>query len=380
MHPLDQLAERMTLLARHDQGLRVFGASMHQWQVYPLSAEDLEAARIRHAVETLPEAWRYWVSDGEGPGVGAGPFYGLLHPEDVEPGADELAHALPLSDQGCGYSDWLMTDGERAGEVWVDFREGGAGVVRWYPSFADYLDAWLARSYAEWGIEYLTESVPNDTEPAFLDLVREALVRATTRPDDPYLVQYPLPLDKVHGALGTLHLALGNVAAAERSFDEAAALSREPDAWRALGRCRIANSRRDAEALLAAADEGLRAEPLWWITRGQLLVHRVNALEGLERWDEGLAAREAVADHFKNDVRKNLDLVWIRMLRKETELAMTRLRDLATRGIGCDPKAPMPERLRQLTGGLLEALHRENLADRAELLEAALAAFEQTPE
>lgn len=380
MNPLDQLAQRMTLLARHDKGLRIFGASMHQWQVFPLSAEDLEAARLRHGVETLPEAWRQWVGDGEGPGVGAGPFYGLLHPEDVEPGTDELAHALPLSDQGCGYSDWLMTDGERAGEVWVDFREGGAGVVRWYPGFSDYLEAWLARGYAEWGIEYLTESVPADADPNFLDAVRDALQRAIRRPDDPMLNQYPLPLDKALGALGTLHLAASDMAAAERSFDEAAALSREPDAWRALGRCRIASHRRDAQALLAAADEGLKAEPLWWITRGQLLIHRVNALEGLERWDEGLAAREAVADHFKNDVQKNLDPVWIRMLRKETGLAMARLRDLATRGIGCDPKAPMPERLKQLTGGLLEALRRENLADRAELLENALAASEQTPE
>lgn len=68
------------------------------------------------------------------------------------------------------------------------------------------------------------------------------------------------------------------------------------------------------------------------------------------------------------------------MLREETGLAMARLRDLATRGIGCDPKAPMPERLRQLSGGLLEALRRENLADRAELLENALAASAQTAE
>jgi tetratricopeptide (TPR) repeat protein len=371
MADLTELAQRMTALARHDHQSRIFGASMHRWEVFPLSAEDLEAARHRHGVETLPEAWRHWVS--EGPGVGAGPFYGLHHPEDVEPGTDEHAHALPLSDQGCGYADWLMTDGERAGEVWVDFREGDGGVVRWYPSFADYLDAWLLRSYAEWGIEYLSESVSGDTAPSFLDAVREALERVTARPDDPYLNQYPLPLDKAFGALGTLHLAAGDEPAAQRAFDEAAALSREPDAWRALGRCRIASSRRDAEALLAAADEGLGAEPLWWITKGQLLVHRVNALEGLERWTEGLAAREAVADHFHNDVQKNLDLVWIRMLRKETDLAVTRLRDLATRGLGCDPKAPMPERLNQLTGGLLDALRREDLADRAALLEKALA-------
>lgn len=68
------------------------------------------------------------------------------------------------------------------------------------------------------------------------------------------------------------------------------------------------------------------------------------------------------------------------MVRKETGRALARLRDLATRGIGCDPKAPMPERLRQVTGSLLEALRRESLADHAELLENALAASEQTPE
>jgi len=372
MNDLDLLARRMTALARHDHDLRIFGASTHRWVVYPLSAEDCAAACVRHGVDVLPEAWRYWVS--EGPGVGPGPFYGLLHPEDVEPGEGPLAGALPLSDQGCGYSDWLMTDGDRAGEVWVDFRAAEGEVVRWYPSLASYLDAWLWRSYAEWGIECLNESVPTGTDPAFLDAVRLALIRATTRPDDPIQNQYPLPIDKAHGALGTLHLATGDITAAERSFDEAATLSPESDAWRALGRCRVASARRDPQALLAAADEGLRATPLWWITQGQLLVHRVNALEGLERWADALTAREAVADHFRYDLKKNLDLVWIRMLRRETDLAVGRVRDLATRGVGCDPKAPMAERLAQVTGGLLGALRAEGLGDRADLLEAALAA------
>lgn len=369
---LADLDRRLRALARHDRRLAVFGAAQHAYEGISLSPEDLEAARVRHGAAALPAAWVWWVS--EGPGVGAGPFYGLQHPEDVDPATGPLAGALPLSDHGCGYSDWLVTSGERAGEVLVDLREGGGDLRAAYPSFEAWLDAWLVRAFAEWGIASLDADVPPGTEPDFLEAVRRALGAVLAGSDDPMLALYPLPIDKAHGALGTLHLVAGDPAAAGASFEAAAAASKEPDAWRALGRCRLAAARGDAVSWLAAADEGLRAQPLWWITKGQLLIHRVRALEHLARWDDEVAAREAVADHFRDDLQKNLDLVWIRMLRRETALAAARVRQLADRGVGCDREASGPERLRQVAGGLLAALRDEGMADRAEALEAALAA------
>lgn len=367
---LDDLFRRLKGLARHDRGRQVFGAAQHGYQVYPLTPEELEEARTRHGAAALPASFAWWVS--EGPGAGAGPFYGLQHPLDAEPGQGELAGALPLSDHGCGYSDWLRTDGAHAGEVWVDLRESGGPLTRWYPSLEAWLDAWLRRSYAEWGVAALEDRIPRDADPAFLDEVRDALTWVTSSPDDPMLAQYPVPLDKAHGALGTLHLAAGDPAAAEAAFEAAVAGSKEPDAWRALARCRVARARNDPAAALAAAEEGLKAEPRWWITEGQLKLQRALALEGLERWTDALAAREEVAAHFKNDLQKNLDVVWIRMLREEVPLAAERIRDLATRGVGCDRQAPLPERIAQVSGGLIEALRREGMAERADALQAAL--------
>ncbi len=367
---LKHLDTRLRALARHDTDRRIFGASMHSWQSWQLPPEEVDAVREHTGAAALPNAWLWWTS--EGPGVGPGPFYGLQHPVDVPAGEGPLAGALPLSDHGCGYADWLLTSGPHAGEVWVDFREGGGELQPWYASFEAWMDAWISRAHADWGIAYLEDAVPPNLESAFLSDVEAALLRAIGRPNDPMLLQYPLPLDKAHGALGTIALARGDMAAAETAFETAASLSREPDAWRALGECRVASAKRDAGALLAAADRGPQCKPLWWLTQGQLLVHRMNALEGLARWDEGVAARQAVADHFNNDVRKQLDLVWVRMLRRETDLAAARIRDLATRGLGCDAAAPMAERIAQVSGGLVEALRREGFTDRADALEAAL--------
>lgn len=367
---LDDLFQRLRALAAHDRGLRVFGASQHRYQVCSLRPQDLEAARVRHGVQSLPADWAWWVS--QGPGVGAGPFYGLRHPGDVEPATDALAGALPLSDHGCGYADWLLTAGPDAGRVIVDLREGGGPIQVIYDSFGAWLDAWLWRSAAEWGIETLEVGVPEELDAGFLSAVREALERLVAGTEDPLLGLYPLPLDKAHGALGSLHLAAGDLAAAARAFDAAAATSREPEAWAALGRCRLAVARGAPEERLTAAEEGLRAPQLWWITKGRLLTHRAAALEELSRWDEAVQAREEVADHHPADVQKNLDLVWIRMLRRETHLAAARVRALAERGVGCDPAAALPERLQQVVGGLLQALRDQQLADRADALQAAL--------
>lgn len=370
MHTLADLARRMQDLARHDTQRRVFGAHAHRWLSTPLTEEEVSAALARHGAEA-PAAWRWWVV--EGPGAGAGPFYGLRRPDEVEPADGELAGALPLTDQGCGYADWLQTRGERAGEVWIDLRASEGPVARWYPSLEAWLEAWLRRSHAEWGAAYLEGGVPQEADAAFLSAVEEALTWVMSAHDDPLNQQYPIGVDRAGQALAALYLAREDWDGATAAFDAAAAMSPQPEAARAVGRCRVAQARGDWQAMLAAADEGLGVPSAWWSTRGELLEHRAVALEGLERWDDGVAAREDIAAHFEDDVQRNLDVVWVRMLRGETDLAAKRVRELAARGVGCDTDVDEAERIRQVVGGLLDALRREDMAADADALAAALA-------
>ena len=367
---LEELYRRVRAVGRHDTGARLFGANMHGWKVFRLSPEEQAEAEARHQL-SLPDAYRWWISDG--PGAGVGPFYGLLHPLDTERAEGELDGAIPLSDHGCGYADYLYTRGERAGQVWVDFREADGPLVTWYPSFERWLDAWLTRAFAEWGLEYLTATAPKDADERFLTEVDEAMARIDAGVDDPMLAQYPLPADKLRIARGRRHLHAQRFDEARAAFDAAAAVSREPDAVRALGECEIASATSDHAALLSAADTGLLAQPLWWISEKQLLLHRVHALEGLARWSEAFEARVKSAKHDPNDVKQQLDLVWINVLRKDIDAAADHLLATAQRGTGCDRNAPLATRIEYLSAGLLDALRAEDMRDQAQQLEAALA-------
>ena len=295
---LSDLYRRVRALGNRDPDSKIFGASMHQWTVFQLSPEEQAEAEALHGL-TLPDDYRWWISEASGAGIG--PFYGLLHPLDSQPCADELAGAIPLSDHGCGYFDFLLTRGEHAGRVWVDFREGGGPLTEWYPSFAAWLDAWLLRSFAEWGIEYLGTWKVTEADEPFLVEVAAALARIDAGTDDPMLAQYQLPHDKLRIARGRLALHGGRASEAEAMFDAAAEVSKEPDAMRALGRCEIARARGDHAAWLAAADAGLTASALWWNSEKQLLAHRYHALEALGRTEDAAVARAAVAKHDPND-------------------------------------------------------------------------------
>lgn len=295
---LSDLFRRVRALGNRDPQHKIFGASMHQWTVYQLTPEELAEAEVLHGL-ALPDDYRWWISEASGAGIG--PFYGLLHPLDTQPCVAELEGAIPLSDHGCGYGDYLLTRGEHAGRVFADFREGGGSVIEWYPSFAAWLDAWLVRSFAEWGIEYLGTWSVTGADEEFLVEVGAALARIDAGTDDPMLAQYPLPHDKLRIARGRLALQGGRSSEAEALFDAAAEVSKEPDAMRALGRCEVSKARGDHAAWLAAADAGLAASALWWISEKQLLEHRFHALEALGRAADADAARKAVAAHDPND-------------------------------------------------------------------------------
>jgi len=367
---LQDLNRRTRALARHDFESKVFGASMHDWKVFVLTPDEQAEAEARHGA-TLPEAYRWWV--GEGIGAGLGPFYGIQHPLDAAVATTELEGAIPLSDHGCGYADYLMTRGENAGQVWVDFRESGGPLTKWYASLEDWLEAWLVRSYAEWGVEYLAAATAPRADETFLREVGDAMTRVEASSDDPMLAQYPVPRDKLRVARGKLHLEAGRYDEARAAFAAAAEISKEPEAMRALGECAIAKARGDAAAELAAADEGLAAQALWWISRKQLLVHRSHALESLGRADESVAAWAAVAEHDPNDLSLQLEAARVLAMKGAVERAVLAIRATATRGTGCDPKDSLEERTQFVANGVLAALRARGEVDAAEALSTSLA-------
>lgn len=378
---LASLRSQMEELARHDRRHVVFGATGHGWVSAPVEEEALAAVEREHGV-ALPASYRTWLATV---GAGAGPFYGLLAPSEAQVAGGVFAGPLPagsepsaqvpgtlvLTEQGCGYRDRLVLAGPHQGEVFLDLREALEPLSPWYASFEGWLGAWLRHARAEWACRTLADG-DVDADEAFLDRCREDLVRVVAGTDDPMESTWPLALAECWRALAALHLRDGAFEDAERAFEEGARTSNEPDAWRAIGRCRVAGARGDDEARLRAADEGLASESLWFSSRTALLRERRFALEGLERWDEALEAVEAIARHLPNDLFATYDVAWIRCARGEPRVAARWLVEAAGRGVACDAEASMAERVVQVSAELLRALRASGEEERAVALESVL--------
>lgn len=385
---LTDLFGRLCALAKADRRRALFGASQHEWFLGEVEPDELAA--VEAVTGPLPAAWRAWIS--EVAGVGAGPFYGvqpLPTGDDVaalgqpfEPEAPEgepLTGCLTLSDHGCGYQDVLVLNGPHRGEVWVDFREAGGPVVAWYSSIEAWLGAWLTYGEAEWGINYLIDgSASSETPAAFLAQVGRSLAAVAADGKDPILAQYPLPRDKVHQALARMALTAGDVLAAEAAFAAAAAVSREPEAVRAVGRCAIAQHLEEYDAWLTAADEGLAIRNLYWSQQKFLLGERANALEALAMWDEAVAAREKLSEHDPRDVPAWIGVAQIHCRIGEFERAAAWLRRLADADASLKGQ-PLADRLQAVSGGIAETLREEGDGPRADKLEAAIAAEAARP-
>lgn len=157
----DTVREAVALFAARDPQLARFGARRHAYRFRaPLAAArmgELEAA----ANVRFPDDYREHVTAlGDG---GAGPYHGLLpldHPVQRRLAAGAFRASDPyaggavgLGHLGCGYVAILIVDpaSDARGQVWIDVRGAGAGVVRAYPSFRHYVTDWLTRlAHAEW--------------------------------------------------------------------------------------------------------------------------------------------------------------------------------------------------------------------------------------
>jgi hypothetical protein len=158
--PRAALERTLAALAAADPDHAQFGAARHHYELAPpLAAETVARIEARAGV-SLPDDYRSFVLEiGAG---GAGPFHGLLPPDNEAqlagvkgpfpyaerwmPRGDEspdLRGVLTLAHVGCGYASFLVVDGPSRGEVWADRGPADEGLVRTHPSFTAWYSGWI---------------------------------------------------------------------------------------------------------------------------------------------------------------------------------------------------------------------------------------------
>ncbi|HSJ99709.1 MAG TPA: SMI1/KNR4 family protein [Kofleriaceae bacterium] len=301
-----EIRERIRLLAAIDRDRRVFGASVHGYELAP-ALSDAELAELERRLGPLPEEYRRFVQTLGA--YGAGPYYGLVPPEppillggDGGPdparpflGGAETAHDAPppggahlldgtvaLADNGCGGRSLLVLRGPHAGEIWIDWTPERGGVVREARSLLEWYQQWLDLALLEW-LEVAAPGIALDgpSDPAELEAVATGfeLVERWAR-------RHP----RLLRTLGYLHLRERRWADADAAFAAAAAAGDEEPASRfVLDRARLAIVRGDPEHAIALVRRGLAAPGVWHATRDELRDVLERALAAVGRADEALA-------------------------------------------------------------------------------------------
>lgn len=148
------LRDAIAHLASHDPSHRRFGARHHRYRVGPPIEADRLATIEAELDVRLPDEYRDHVtaiSDG-----GAGPYHGLIpldHPIQVAaargvfvpdaPGRALYHGVVGLAHLGCGYVAMLVVDGWAKGQVWLDARGSGDGVIPIAAGFRDFYLEWI---------------------------------------------------------------------------------------------------------------------------------------------------------------------------------------------------------------------------------------------
>jgi len=185
------IIQKLAALRVKDQGLKVFGASSHEYKLnVPLTEMEVQSVEVKYRF-SLPKDYRWFVTTiGNG---GAGPFYGLFplgmnddgfdlaswetvglvgaldqpfkHAKawnlptsfwegEPDPGEDitekeeaklweawdekleseywdlsVMQGAIPICHEGCALRDWLVVTGPLAGNIWREMRVDNGGIA-----------------------------------------------------------------------------------------------------------------------------------------------------------------------------------------------------------------------------------------------------------
>jgi hypothetical protein len=155
------IREAIGVIASADPRLLRFGAASHRYELRPPLSElriaELEAA----AGVRLPDDYRDFLLEvGDG---GAGPYYGLVPfdqaeqrammegrfeprepaPLEASPRLQPWHGVVLLAHLGCGYLAYLVVEGRRRGEVWLDLGSHGEPTCI-APHFIAFYTAWLS--------------------------------------------------------------------------------------------------------------------------------------------------------------------------------------------------------------------------------------------
>lgn len=315
--PLQEILDRIRLLAAVDRDRRVFGAASHDYKLAPTLSGD-EVAALEQQLGPLPHEYRRFVQ--EIGAYGAGPYHGLLPPEPiagedatpgpdpkrpflytgeaaqdapVPPGAHALDGTIALADNGCGGRSLLVLRGPQAGEIWIDWTHERGGVVPEARGLFVWYRQWLDLALLEW-LERAAPAIALDgvSDPAELEAIGTGfeLVELWSK-------RHP----RLLRTLGYLHLRERRWADADAAFAAAAAASDEEPASRfVLDRARLAIVRGDPQHAIALARRGLLFEGVWYATRDELRDVLERAFAAIGRADDALAVLDerAADSHF----------------------------------------------------------------------------------
>jgi len=320
---LPAIRDRIRLLAAIDPEHRLFGASVHEYQLAPpLTEAELEA--LEADVGPLPAAYRVFVRTLAA--HGAGPYYGLGElraPEDPRsrfapdplrafacerptphdapclPGTHLLDGTLVLAEQGCGGRSLLIVRGPRAGEVWSDWTCDRGAIAPEAPSLAGWYEQWLSRALLEWCERAAPRiALEGPSSPAELEAIGISYELVERAGDHPAMLR----------TLGYLHLRERRFADAEVAFARAAQTGEQGRPRHALDRARVALVRGDAGAAIEHARRGLAWPDLGYATRDELRDALEHALVSAGHRDDALEVldQRAAERHFSFDLHHRL--------------------------------------------------------------------------
>lgn len=408
------IRERLAWFGDNDSAATVFGASQHRWKVEPALDEGaLVAFEAEHGV-TLPAEYRAYLRHvGNG---GAGPYYGLspLAPLErdtmpshhvvakdaegnvlaqggtgprpvpdvrsspsrpfpltkewsladgaapVEPEASVYDGCVYLCEQGCGYFDFLVVNGEAAGQVWSDYTAGDGSIVKAADDFLGWYERWLESAHVEWLVE---NAIPmalwaERHHPGIDECVQLLDAALEEKPE----------WGQGWRIRGYVHLNREQWDDAKRCFEKGAEHARdEPKARLHLDRARLARFTEDMETVKHEADAGLAESNLWASTEGELRQERLMACDALGDAEGAIETLEGLVANTYFTLEHHFRLAGRRLSRDEPQLAWKVLDQAVEDDIG-------PNRGRQKAtrrgvyaefAGWLEQIGHAELAARA---------------